>query len=51
MIKTKGGFMRCKNTVDQWVETSKYGHGRLVPMPCGSTGVHGLELPFSECSQ
>jgi len=43
--------MRCKNKVDQWVETSRYGHGKLISMNCGSTGIHGLELRCSECSQ
>ena len=35
--------MRCKNKVDQWVETSRYGHGKLISMNCGSTGIHGEE--------
>ena len=43
--------MRCKNTVDQWVPATDWGHGSLITLPCGSTSIYGSELRCHICSK
>jgi len=47
MIIFQEKVMVCENKVEQWV--SRGFHGKMIELPCGSTGIHGEELRCNTC--